>query len=63
MIDWKKVAEEYELTPSEFEREIFTTAACLGAMRIDLRSSSDEIRFTTNDDISQLELNVKRVLC
>lgn len=63
MIDWKKLAVESGLTPEEFTKEVLRTAAAVGSMAIDAKGGSigDEVVFTCSDEISGIELRVKRV--
>lgn len=60
MIDWKKVANMNGLTPEEFEKEMFTVACCLGAMRIDNSDERGAIRFACADEVGKLEMIVRR---
>ena len=60
MIDWRKIAEQNELTPEEFRKEIFTVAACLGAMSLDEQQIGDSLKFTCADEIGPLELSIRR---
>lgn len=61
MIAWEKVAEEYNLTPQEFENEILAVAACVGAMSIDRAENSSALKFTCSDDVGGIELMIMRV--
>lgn len=63
MIDWEQVARVNGLTPKEFEKEILTVAACLGAMRIDNGDAgeADTLKFTCSDQISKIAVYVKRL--
>ena len=63
MIDWEQVARVNGLMPKEFEKEILTVAACLGAMRIDNRDAgeADTLKFTCSDQVSQIAVYVKRI--
>lgn len=63
MIDWEKVARINGLTPKEFEKEILTVAACLGAMRIDNGDAgeADTLKFTCSDQVSPIAVYVKRL--
>lgn len=63
MIDWEQVARVNGLTPKEFEKEILTVAACIGAMRIDNGDSgeADTLKFTCSDQVSQIVVYVKRL--
>ena len=60
MIDWKKVAELNGLTTEEFKKEIFTVAACLGAMALDYQEVGGCLKFTCSDDIGPLALWIRR---
>lgn len=60
MIDWRKVAEQNCMTPEEFKKEIFTVAACLGAMALDEQEIADSLKFTCSDETGPLELWVRR---
>ena len=61
MIDWRKVAEQNGLTTSEFEKEIYSVAACIAAMSLDKQDDADVMRFTCSDNVGRLELIVRRV--
>lgn len=63
MIDWEQVARVNGLTPKEFEKEILTVAACLGAMRIDNGNAgeADTLKFTCSDHVSQIAVYIKRL--
>ena len=61
MIDWRKVAEQNGLTTSEFEKEIYSVAACIAAMSLDKQDDADAMRFTCSDNVGRLELIVRRV--
>lgn len=61
MIDWQKVAEQNGLSVKEFESEIYTIAACIAANSIDKQKGGDAIKFTCSDDVSKLEMIIKRV--
>lgn len=60
MINWQEVAQNNGLTPEEFKKEIFTIAACLGAMDLDADDSVNAIKFTCSDGIGPLEVYIKR---
>ena len=60
MIDWELIAKQNGLTPEEFQNEIFTVAAVVGAMAID-NDGADMIKFTTSDQVSKLVLTVQRI--
>ena len=61
MIDWEKIAKFNGLSPDEFKKEIFTVAACLGAMDLDARGAgSDEaMKFSTTGETGAIELYVR----
>jgi len=63
MIDWEEVARANSLTPLEFEKEILTVTACLGAIRIDNGDAgdADTLKFTCSDKISPIAVFVKRM--
>ena len=63
MINWQKVADQNGLTPEEFEKEILSVAACIGAMSLDGQKVGDHLRFTCYDDKGQIELWVRRLTC
>lgn len=64
MINWEEVARSNGLTIEEFKKEVFSCAACIGAMVLDEKDSSDvdTLRFTCSDDVGKIELLIKRVL-
>lgn len=49
------------ITPEEFKKEIFTCAACLGAMDLDARGADKDeaMKFTTAGDTGTIELYVR----
>lgn len=63
MIDWEQVARINGLTPQEFEKEILTVAACLGAMRLDNGDAgeAETLKFTCSDKVSKIAVYVKRI--
>jgi len=63
MIDWEKVALDNGLTPLQFEKEILTVTACLGAIRIDNGDAgdADTLKFTCSDQVSPIAVYVKRL--
>ena len=61
MIDWQEVAEQNNLSIDEFEKEIYSVAACIAATQLDKQDKADIMRFTCSDDIGKLELTVKRI--
>ena len=60
MIDWRKIAEQNGLTPEEFKKEIFTVAACVGALVLDEQQIGGSLKFTCSDEIGPLELLIRR---
>jgi len=60
MINWQEIAEQNNLTPDEFKKEVFTVAACLGAMDLDANDSANAIKFTCSDEEGPLEVYIKR---
>lgn len=60
MIDWRKIADMNGLAPEEFRKEIFTVAACLGAMLLDEQQIGDSLKFSCSDEIGPLELWIRR---
>jgi hypothetical protein len=60
-MDIQKWAGFNGLTPDEFKKEIYTYAACLGAMDLDARGArSDELmRFTTTGETGTIEVFVR----
>lgn len=63
MSNWEQVAKANGLTPQEFEKEIFTAAACLGVMRIDNGEAgdADTLKFTCSDSIGKIAVYAKRI--
>lgn len=61
MIDWEKFADLNGLTPKQFRTEIFHVAACLGAMELDEISDDVAMKFSCTDEVSQIEIYIKRV--
>lgn len=63
MIDWEKFAETNKLTPEEFQRQILTVAACIGATLIDQGASgeADTLRFTCSDSVGKIGVFVRRL--
>jgi len=61
MIDWKFIAEQNGMTPEEFKKEIYTTAAILGAMDLDLRrADKDEaMKFTARSEDGDIEVYIR----
>lgn len=49
------------MTPEEFKREVFTSAAAIGAMEIDKRGDDGEaLRFTCADSVGGITVYIKR---
>lgn len=63
MIDWESLAKSNGLTPAEFEREILTVAACIGAVRLDNGDAgeADTLKFTCSDKIGKIAVYVRRI--
>lgn len=61
MIDWQEVAQQNSLSIDEFEKEIYSIAACMAAMSLDKQDDADAMRFTCSDNVGRLELIVRRV--
>ena len=63
MIDWKEFAEINKLTPEEFQRQILTVAACIGATLIDqgVTGEADTLKFTCSDSIGKIGVFVRRL--
>ena len=59
-IDWREIAKQNNLTPDEFKKEIFTVAACIGAIALDDQKIGDSLKFTCSDDVGPLELWIRR---
>ena len=60
MIDWTKIAKEADMTPAQFETEVLAIASVVAAMKIDA-GDSDAMRFEFKDDVSKIEMIVRRV--
>lgn len=60
MIDWTKVQAEANMTPAQFETEVMAIAGVFAAMKIDA-GDSDAMRFECKDDVSEIEMIVRRV--
>lgn len=60
MIDWAKVQAEANMTPAQFETEIMAIAGVFAAMKIDA-GSGDSMRFECKDDVSEIEMIVRRI--
>ena len=61
MINWEEVAKDNKLSPKEFEREILMCAACLASLKISKGDTESALKFTCNDELSDIELYIKRV--
>jgi hypothetical protein len=60
MIDWEEIAEQNNLSPEDFAKEIFYAASCLGAMRIEEENELGAIRFSCSDESGPIELIIRR---
>ena len=60
MIDWQQMAKNNGMSPEEFKIEIYTVACALGAMELDNQEDGTIVKFTSSDEIGQLELYIKR---
>lgn len=60
-IDWKKVAEENGLGHKEFIKELMLAASCAAVVELDKQYNADAFKFTCSDDVSDIELYVRRV--
>jgi len=60
VIDWIEVARMNGLTPDESNKEILITAACVGAKMIDDKGDGHHVKLTVEDDISRIEVWVRR---
>tara|TARA_R110001606_G_scaffold380972_1_gene541824 strand:+ start:34 stop:222 length:189 start_codon:yes stop_codon:yes gene_type:complete len=60
MIDWREIAKMNNLTPEDFKKEIFTVAACIGAISLDDQKIGDSLKFTCSDEVGPLELWIRR---
>lgn len=60
MIDWKKVAKEYSLTPEQFRKEVYTVAAVCAAMELEQDTENTAMRFICSDEKGQIKLEVSR---
>ncbi len=59
MIDWLKVAESNNMTVADFEKELFSATAVLGAMRLD-SGESEAIVFRCSDDVGKIKMMITR---
>ena len=60
MINWQEIAQQNGLSIDEFEKEIYSVAACIAAMQLDKKPNVDSMRFTCSDEVGKLELIVRR---
>lgn len=58
-INWKKIAEEHDLTPQQLEEQILIAACCMCDMRIS--SQQEIIKFTCSQPNYKLELSVRQI--
>jgi hypothetical protein len=62
MINWAEFARLNNLTPDEFQKEILTVAACVGAMIIDEKNTGHEIlKFTCSDEKGKIIVLIQRL--
>jgi hypothetical protein len=63
MFDWQEIASQNGLSVDEFKKEIYSIAACVGAMDLDAKGggTNDAMRFTCSDGKGKLELYVRRI--
>lgn len=63
MIDWEYVAKINGLSQKDFEKEILTAAACLGAIRLDNGDAGecDTLKFTCSDNVGKIAVYVRRI--
>ena len=55
MIDWELFAKKNGLTPKQFQREVLTCAAVLGAMALE-KDGGDAMKFTCPDPKGQITM-------
>ena len=62
MIDWEQIAKINGLSPEEFRKEIFTVAACVGAMQLDEQETDNRtmLKFSCSDDVGKIEVLIRR---
>ena len=62
MIDWEQIAKMNGLSPEEFRKEIFTVAACVGAMQLDEQETDNRtmLKFSCSDDVGKIEVLIRR---
>jgi len=60
-MDIKKWADANGMTPEEFKKEIFTYAACLGAMDLDARGAGKDqaMSFKTTGETGEVEVLIR----
>ncbi len=63
MINWAEFAKANNLTPAEFQKEILTVAACVGAMVIDGKNTGyeDILKFTCSDEKGRIIILIQRL--
>ena len=63
MIDWEGVAKSNGLTPEEFKKDVFMTAAALGPKSIDENNDhkGGVLKFTCSDGSSDIVMYIERV--
>jgi hypothetical protein len=54
MINWQEIAQQNDLSIDEFEKEIYSVAACIAAMQLDKKPNVDSMRFTCSDEVGRL---------
>ena len=59
MINWAEFARLNNLTPAEFQKEILTVAACVGAMIVD--EHQDILKFTCSDEKGKIMILIQRI--
>jgi hypothetical protein len=59
MINWAEFARLNNLTPAEFQKEILTVAACVGAMVVD--EYEDIFKFTCSDEKGKIIVLIQRL--
>ena len=60
MINWQEIAQQNGLSIDEFEKEIYSVAAYIAAIRLEEKPNVDSMRFTCSDNVGRLELIVRR---
>ncbi|CAB4169111.1 hypothetical protein UFOVP581_48 [uncultured Caudovirales phage] len=62
MIDWMQFAKMNNLSPAQFEKEILTVAAVIGAMKIDQNEGDeDSLKFTCSDSVGEIVIYIRRL--